>query len=233
MAISYVGSADLGHNGGTTNNLTVAYSVTAGSTLLRICFLGDIVGGLDDITSVTYAGVAATLEYKDTVGVGGQSNRIKYNYAIHNPVSGNNSVVISITPANMHYLLGGVSEYSGAGAFDATGEASIVANGSNSSVTASITTIADNCWIGALLEAYSGGTFAPVAGTGMTMRVTDAAFKSWGIGDSNGPNHPAGSYSMTGNSVATATRTIVLDLVSFSPSGPLPYRKFNQAYLRR
>ncbi len=229
MAISYVGSADLGNNGGTTNNLVVSYSVTAGSTLLRICFLGDLTTGSDDITIVRYAGVDATPEFKSILGTGSSGNRFKYSYAIYNPATGSNSVQIFST--NVHYLLGGVAEYSGAVAFDATGEGTAITG--STTLTASVTTIADNCWAGAFLEAFDN-VDAPTAGAGMTMRVTDVAFKSWGIGDSNGPKHPAGAYSMTGTlNGGSSTRPMVLDLVSFSQLSPIPYRKFNQAYLRR
>ena len=69
LSIAYVSSGDLTNNGGASNTLSQAYTGVNNSAneLLAILIVGDtITGGNDDITSVTYNGVPATLAAKYT-----------------------------------------------------------------------------------------------------------------------------------------------------------------------
>lgn len=56
------------------------------------------------------------------------------------------------------------------------------------------------------------------AGTGLTRRTTDATFGSWGLFDSNGVIHPAGSFSGTTNRT-TSTSQMIHIMATIAPAG--------------
>jgi hypothetical protein len=210
MAIAFVGAADLGDNGGTTNSLTVSYTVGATSNRLFIAVTGDQVsGGFNDITGVTYAGVSASLVTSVTSGLG---ERMTYLYTLASPATGANNVIVTST--NNHYLLVGAADYSGVstGALDAQ-------IGSTDSVledtyTSSITTVADNCWV---LTVAENGAFSVSGGTGATLRAHGATYTDWGLFDSNGVVHPAGSFSAATTLNHSSTSQQIHVMASFGP----------------
>ncbi len=220
MAIAFVAGADLTDNGGTTNSLTHAYTCGSGSNrLLVVGFLGDSIGGNDDITGVTYASIAMTLAVKKTTG---GTNRLQYIYYLLNPASGSNNVVISCT--NNHYLIAVAADYTGvkqSGQPDAT-NTNISGTAGATTLTTSVTTVADNSWAILLESSYQGGP-AATAGTGATFRIAGAAFGEPSIFDSNGAVHPAGSYSMTTNAAATFGFYIMHTVASFAPAPAYPF----------
>ena len=80
--IAFNAAADLTNNGGTTNSLTHSYTVSSGANrILYVALLGDTIGGNDDITGVTYAGVSMTLITKVVTGNVG-ANRFQYLYRL-------------------------------------------------------------------------------------------------------------------------------------------------------
>lgn len=219
MAIAYVNSADLGSNIGTT--FSAAYTVTAGSSMLRICFTGDAGGGNDDVTSVKYGTATATLDAKVVNGVDTNSYML-YQYVVFSPPNGSNNVVITTT--NSHHIGCLVAEYSGtvtSGSPDSAaatnaGEANVTA------VTAEIWTTHNNCWVFGCSQYYAAGVDA-TAGAGATLRVANSGIA---IFDSNSTVSSAGSnYSMTANIAGGgATEDFLLLLVSYpqADSGAQP-----------
>jgi hypothetical protein len=91
-------AADGGNNGGSATSLTYSYSVgTNSNRLLLVNLVGDT--SVDDISSVTYAGVSMTLITK----VQTPGDRWHYLYYLLAPASGTNNVVV--TAAGSHYLI--------------------------------------------------------------------------------------------------------------------------------
>ena len=79
-------AADGGNNGGSTTSLTYSYTVgTNSNRLLLVNLMGDV--SVDDISSVTYAGVPMTLVNK----VQTPSDRWHYLYYLLSPSSGTNN----------------------------------------------------------------------------------------------------------------------------------------------
>jgi hypothetical protein len=188
-SIAFVNAADLGRNLGVTS-VTASYTCGSGSNrLLVVGVLGD---ATDFITGVTYAGASMTLINKQQAG----TQRWSYLFYKLNPASGANNVVVSASSSTDIYA--GAADYTGvksSGQPDASTTNSLPT--SVTSLTTSITTVTNNDWVIFLENGYSGGTFAPIAGAGDTIRVSDATDGAWGIFDSNGVVTPAGSYSVT------------------------------------
>ncbi len=206
MAIAYVGSADLGNNGG-SGTFTGAYTVGAGANrLLVVCFEGDVSGGADDITGVTYNGVSMTLVDKRDAGGAG---RITYLYFLLGPASGTHNVVITSTAS--HMLIPVAADYSGVKQTSQPDNSTTNSTTYESNLTTVLTTIADNCWT--ILGSIS--LLSQSAGAGSTRRVEGATYDEPDIFDSNGVITPAGSYSMR----TDASTFLVHIMASFAPAG--------------
>ena len=217
MAVAYDNSTDLGNNGGGTG-YTASYTMGSVSQgWLEVGFAGDVTGGADDITGVTYNGVAMTLKAKNTAIT---AERIGYVYVLANPASGAHNVVISASSA--HYIIANAKSYSGVD----HDEAAVKGNAGSvpGSLATNDTTIDDNCW-------WTGWAFgfdtlaAPTAGSGATRRVWDAAFGGVGGFDSNGVIHPAGSTTFNVNyGSSTSIGSIMYALSPLTPAaGQVPY----------
>lgn len=214
IALQAGSPTDGGNNSGASGSLTFAVNVGAGSD--RILFVG-FAGAkgnesLDDVTGVTYAGAAMTLVGKRVTAASDLRNC--YLYVLVNPASGTNNVVISCS--NTHYLLGGAVSYTGAaqsGQPDATNTNSTT----GTSLTTSVTTVANNCWT-VLVNTGFASSNAPAEGTGSTRRTYEGSFGAWGLFDSNAVITPAGSYSMQ-TTYPAAGDGINHVMASFSPSG--------------
>jgi hypothetical protein len=207
VAIAIGSFVDGGNNGDVTNNLTFAFNNVAGD-YMRVGFVGDLPGGVDDVSSVTYNGVAMTLIDKIS------GDRWLYLYDLVAPATGSNNVVI--TCGSSHYILAGAVSYTGcknSGQPDNKWESATP--GTDTTLTTSLTPVADNCWMNLVNNGYDGGG-APGAGTGSTRRVYDATFGTWGFFDSNGPITPAASYSMT--TTYASSSAITHEMASIAPS---------------
>lgn len=211
MGPSFVAAADGGNNSSASNSLTFSYTVGTGANRLLVVYVGS---GANNITGVTYAGVAMTLAAQSATG----NNSIYY---LLNPPSGSNSVVI--TAATTQGLFGAAADYTGAaqsGQPDATGAS--VSGANVSTFTSSITPVTP----GGMAVCVEGGfdtnsdNLPPTttAFNGFIRRAADAQFGSWGLFDSVVPYN---TYNLT-TSRSTTSSSITHVKAVFAPIVPTP-----------
>ena len=201
-------SANAGASG-TGTSLTYAHT-TAGSN--RILFVGFAVTtqNTDDITGVTYNGVALTIVNK--IKVPTTDDRWTYLYYLVAPATGANNIVISSTSSTAKTA--NAVSYTGA---SQTGVPdSSATNTATSGTTFSLTTtsVADNSWLVGLLRVGSTGL---VAGSGTTLRGTVSSFTK--MADSNAAVTPAGSNSLNFTTDGNSPRYGGV-VASFAPDVP-------------
>lgn len=178
----------------------------------RILFVGTIDGtGAGSISNVTYAGVAMTNIYNYNFLFGSANLSLWY---LINPASGSNTVSASGAGSINCALATSYTGVKQSGQPDAIN----FNNSSGSSVSTSVTTIADNCWIIALGEIKSDTSCT--AGSGFTFRIqgnnSGGNNLQLGFEDTNGPIHPPGVTTTAMNFGASTDNTIAA--VSFSPA---------------
>lgn len=167
----------------------------------------------DAVVSITVGGVAMTRVQANIPEFSGLNST--YMYVLVNPPTGTQSIVVTLgSSINSAWA---ASSYTGA---NQTGQPDNSAKngGSNSTnLTISLTTIADDCWlVGGVTDIDS----TPTAGANTLIRAMAATVPAL-ISDSNGPNSPAGSYSLqwlTGG----ATRNEGPIIASMSPATIAP-----------
>lgn len=226
-AITFGSTIDGGDNGGGSNSLSYSFNNVAGD----IMFVG-VVGGTsfggeaDDVTGVTYNGIAMTLVQKSALG---GVYRYSYVYMLIAPPTGSHTVAVSAL--TVHYLLSGAISYIGA-AQSSQPDNSVV-NFSESAaltLTTSLISTASNCWFVLFECGYSSGAHA-TAGAGSTIRSFDAANGTWEWFDSNGPQ-PAASYSMTtdrSSGSINASSHIMMSVAPVNNTPPAPTPTPNQS----
>jgi hypothetical protein len=151
----------------------------------RVAILNVWTGGGDRSTGCTVDGNAATFVQK----INYSGSQWLYTYYYVDPPTSSVSYVANASNAaddiELHALL-----YNGCETTSVPDSSNTDSNTSDTNLTISTTTVADNSW----LVGHARGTAGkPSAGTGTTGRTTGTAFLS---GDSNGGKSPAGSYSM-------------------------------------
>lgn len=181
MAIAFDTSVSGGNSASTS--LTWSHTVTGSNSVLEVVTQGNV-AGTDDITSVTYAGVSLT----KIDGVQIPSDRYIGLWELINPATGANNVVISFTGSFMQAHSASYTGVAQSGQPDASNKGTAT---STTSVTVSVTTVADNCW---LVGSFGNASSTPLAGTGTTSR--QAATAGIALFDSNGAKTPPGSFSL-------------------------------------
>lgn len=188
MAIAF----DFSNKGTTAGNqasLTVSHTCT-GSNLALIVAVTTYVNA-DPITSVTYNGVPMTQISKQAVS-GFGINNYQYMYGLLSPATGANNIVVNVSPnssidlASASYT--GVKQSGLPDAFN-TG------NATGTAVTASVTTIADNCWV--VVGVCIGDVINSVTGGSLRNQMEPAGYSA--IMDNNAAKTPAGSVSVIMN----------------------------------
>jgi hypothetical protein len=166
----------------------------------------------DAITGVTYNGQAMTLIGKQTSNEA-SGGRYEYLFYILAPATGTHNVVISLSGSEVIYAT--VATYSGVK--QTTPDASTTNSAAGAtSVTTTLTTVADNCWT--FLTGRTNQT--QTAGTGCTARGTTNGDGGYNLYDSNGAVTPAGSHGMT---ITTASSSFYgMVMASFAPAPPAP-----------
>lgn len=206
----------------TSNTASPSWSHTC-SGLNRILWVG-IVGGftVDNVSGVTYNSVAMTQAVK--VANFGSGNRYCYLYYLVNPDTGTNTVQVTTTSSD---CVGCCStSYTGVKQTDQPDQTTSN-TGSAASLSTSIITVADNCFVVNFTWCFSKQV---TAGSGATATVTTASDNQPGMFDSGSPVTPEGSTSMTIN--ASGSNSIESLVASFSPLLTPPGGAFLYNFIR-
>lgn len=186
-------------------SVTVSHTCTGSDRILLVGVWAQI--NSDVVTGVTYAGTAMTL----VNSVINASTEAVYLFILVNPASGANNIVMSKTGIDLGYVLG--VSYTGAKQ-SAQPDASVTGSAASAtSLTTTLTTVADNSWTILMMKA-NNGTNDP--GTGTTLRLDGPNNDQTGIYDSNAAITPAGSSSL--QTTAGTNRAWAHCMASFSPA---------------
>ena len=174
-----------------------------------VLLVGIVHFGGDLVTGVTYNGAAMT-QLDKTSSFGGA---VAYIYGLANPSTGANNISVAWSGGNAT-VRAAAGSYTGV---RQTGLPDAVAHDQNTtaaqtSIAATVTTVANNAWVGAFSFAF-GGTFSSI--TNGTIRTTaGSGLCVWG--DTNSVVTPAGGKTLTANFASSAQQCIVL--ASFAPA---------------
>ena len=199
MAIAFDSATQQADAGG-ISSLTFSHTCSGSD---RILFVGTegTTGGSDLITGITYASVAMTRIGSAYKGAGGRFINLFYLIA---PSTGANNIVISASGVDV--IGASASSYTGVNQ-SSQPDAFATATATASTLTGTVTTVADNCWT--VMFAHGDNI---TAGAGTTVRATGSGY---GICDSNGAKTPAGSTSL----IATPSASWSGIIASFAPVG--------------
>ena len=214
---SFVAAGGIATNG----TLSQALSFTSGGEPLIVGVTGDTTGNGDNITGVTYNGVAMTLLDKHNHGAG----RWLYAFYLPAPTPGTHDIVAS---ASIPCYIGIVAE--SLSGLKLTGNPEHIQ--SSNSTTQSITTTSLGNWLVMIAKDESGGI---IAGAGTTKRAGDGfGGDLTGIFDSNGPvsiGSPSLAFSGTSNSnpaaVIMAFAPAITDTITIAT--PAQFKTFQRA----
>lgn len=203
MAIAFDAASSAFQTGGTS--LSHSHTCT-GSNLILIVFVWRVDANTDVITGVTYNSVAMTQIANFT-----NTTERMYGFYLINPSTGANNVVVSSSSSTRWAQLAasytGVKQSGQPDAYTTKSETSGVTSISNT-----ITTIADNCW-----SVVGGGDTSGTvldASTNITSRTTTSNIAR--LGDSNGAITPAGNLTQTFTS--GISQRLSMMQVSISPA---------------
>uniref|UniRef100_A0A6H1ZT25 Uncharacterized protein n=1 Tax=viral metagenome TaxID=1070528 RepID=A0A6H1ZT25_9ZZZZ len=190
-----------------------AYSSTTTLTWSHICTGSDrllvagIYAGADSTMSVTYGGVSMT-QINRLLMTGAAAGQYIYLFYLLSPATGANNVVSTSGTAVGMYGAG--SSYAGAKqSAQPDASATQATATSQTTLTTSLTTVADNCWV--VGHAYSGN--AVTAGTNTTLRT--GSVTALRMLDTNAAQTPAGSHSI--QTTQTPAEFIGHCIASFAP----------------
>lgn len=209
MAIAFGGVS--GASAASATSLTFSHTTTG---TLRVLFVGIwVVSTSDVVTSVTYNGVALT---RVRAQQSASDSRYQYIYMLENPASGGNNVIVFTSSSVNIFAI--AAHYTGAKQTDQPDN-----SGSHSSGVASttwsdtITPVADNCWMVALVRPDSGRSDT-AASSGTTMRLLQSSSIAWF--DSNAAITPIAAKTMTYSATTTRWTSIYATLAPPSPFRP-------------
>lgn len=201
MAIAFDAATNDSFTVGTSH--TFSHTVTGSNPVLLVGVQGDNSTGADTgITGVTYNGVAMTLVDVVWRGVG---KRACYLWRLAGPATGAHNVVISASSSV--FIQGYSVSYTGVDQTTPIDSHNTTSGSSGTSLTASTTVVAANCWLVMFGQVDAGAQGQPTAGTGTTRRAQDTDFTSCGVFDSAGTVSTGSqslqfTWSSTGGSVA-------------------------------
>lgn len=204
MAIAIDTSASLGNV--TDTSLTAAYT-TSGSNRILFVAAFDFTTSGNQITGVTYNGVALT--QIESAQDDGSDQFVSFWYLVA-PATGSNNIVISASSSVLIY--GIAASYTGVDQLTPINVSGVATTASAASISKSLTTTVDNTWTVAAVMAPSG-TYS--AGAGTFLRQANAS--NTVIVDSNSAITPAGSTSLTANISPNATNAMIM--AAFNPVG--------------
>lgn len=195
MAVAYDATSK-GTVGAGNSTLTFSHTITGANTILMVGVCLVQTNGAA-ISSATFNGVSMTAVYNYAPS---GTRSLAYFYLI-NPAGGAHNIVVTLT-GNTDIAFGAVGvSYNGVSqaAFPDSNN-KVDSSAAVSSLSVSTTTVANNAWLVGFCYSILPGT--PTAGANTTQRnsqvlsgLNDAIIAS----DSNAPQTPAGSYSLTTN----------------------------------
>lgn len=195
---------------------TFAHTVTGTDTYLVVVIArnDDTATAADDVTGVTYNGVAMT-QLKKLNGNGGGRFVYEYIYGLANPATGAHNIVISLTGSTGSRAYATAESFTGV---KQTGQPdAFITQAVNATPSATLTVVAANSWAVAI-AADSGG---PYTGTGvLTSRQLHVNGNTLASLDSNGPlSAGANTVGFTGgssNSMIAISLAPVADAIASS-----------------
>lgn len=210
MTIAYDNSLSV--DAGVASSNTLSYGA-AGANLIMVVGILMKDSGSQTVSSITYNGTNLTSIPGATVANGARHNEMWY---MLNPAQGTHNLITTLTgvPSNGFDVF--VATYTGAkqsGQPDASGKNSASAV---STLSVTLTTVLDNCWIVMMESAENGG--APSAGANTFLRSAGVFTNNELIlYDTNGNQTPAGSHTVTGNTAGNSTIPTMM-AISISPA---------------
>lgn len=197
---------DASSNGTIATGTSITWAHTcSGSDRILFVLSFDTDGGSSVVTGITYAGTAMT----KITGIQVSGDRWITLWYLIAPATGSNDVVISASASVI--LCGTAQSYTGAKQSGVPDASNTNSGSTVTSLSGSVTTIADNCWTIAILKTQVIKTITADGGT--TNRTIQDAL--WGV-DSNAPKTPAGSTSLGGSWTGTTNAAIII--ASFAPA---------------
>lgn len=193
-------------------SLTYTHTCTGSNRILFVSAFSNLNTG-NAVSGVTYAAVAMT-KIGASISPNNQEGSLWYLVA---PATGANSVVVTQGNAGGS-IRSNSSSYTGARQPGGQPDNSTTNTNSGTSITATLSTIFDNCWTIMLAEADGASL---TAGTGSTSRNIQGGV--YGIFDSNGAKTPAGSTSMT---VTASSGNNGVIMASFRPVPTEPVKAY-------
>lgn len=215
-------AADLGHNQGLTNALTVAYTLGASSNLLLVALFGDNImmtrsdhppsldlnpmsgqqrAGNDDVAVVRWGTQNLTLGVKTVVPPELEvqtGDRYLYIYYLENPTPGTQNILIQCL--SQHYIAAVAADYTDAKLTDIHTTTQNYAVDGAPFLTTDLSTSVDDCEIILLENAYADqgddGLGIPATSPDAARRIFGVDFGQPCLFDANGPVQ-AGTHSIT------------------------------------
>lgn len=207
MAIAYDNSGYMSYNNTTTSWSTANYTVTGSNTLLVVTTF--FVGTDQTPLTISYNGV-------NLIQAGGAPTHLESNdytsiwYALG--VSGTHTINLTKSIAGSTCFVSAAS-YTGVKQTGQPDAYSSNTSTSGTSISTTITTVADNSWIVASMTADNGIPSSTSAN--LSLRVNNGSQSAFF--DTNGVIHPAGATAITNNCTGN-TAGICIVGVSFSPA---------------
>lgn len=218
MAIAF----DNATNGGTDSGTSITFSHTCNGSdrFLVVACIGQVGAGADDVTGATYGGVAMTLIKKF---VDASITRFGYFFALTNPASGANNVIVSCS--NPHFLAAGAASYTGVsqtGQPEAQND-SYTDGDADGLTQIDVTALTADAWAILGTFGHDGANGAPSAVANITRRTYESTFGTWGLFDSNGA---VGAVSFPAHwqytNVPADIASILISVAAASAGNPTP-----------
>jgi len=206
MAIALDNSAN-GFSTG-TNSLTTSHTIGSGTN--RLLIVGVEAQAGNNLTGVTYNGVAMTQYVAYATGVAGFYNYFYYMKHADLPSTGAYNIVASFSSSSTKMIMSeSLTDVDQTTPIEAAN--TITTTTTNPSV--SVTTLTDNAWV---VGTSRINNFALTAATGTTQRQTNASDVGYKLFDKNGTSTPAGSFSLN---TTSASQLYFFAALSVKPAG--------------
>lgn len=205
---------------GASSSLTTSYTCSGTNRLLMVYAFRE---NSETVTGITYNGTAMTLATSKA-----QGTSTAYAYYLINPATGANNIVVSFSGASSNCIAGAIS-YTGVKQSAQPDAINSSSSASATSLTTSVTTVADNAWISGFFICLSGGSgnFSANNSFGYILQGTNSP--ATGVGwdgsavlDTNTAIATAGATTVGAQTTGTANLAVLLG-VSIAPVSTIAY----------